>query len=580
MAEYFKNKFALTEKGSKDLVKAIFACTLTNLSFMFPVGLLYLVLEALIGKYFGNENNVQPVAVYIGISLVLLAVIYIFERFQYNATFLASYEETANKRISIAERMRKIPLSFFGKRDLADLTTTIMGDCAGLETAFSHYIPELFGSIISVALVGIGLLVFNWKLAIALLWVVPVSFIITAAGKNLQKKMNKRNENSKLQCAEGIQECIENVREIKANNQQKSYLTNIDEKINKLEKINMTSELNTAKFVVTSQMLLKVGIATMTLVAAVLLPKGEVDFVTFLMFLIAASRVFDPLSVNLQNLAAIYSTEIKTDRMKAIENHPIQSGKNDVNYSNFDIKFDHVKFAYENGETVLGDASFTAKQGEVTALVGPSGGGKSTAAKLAARFWDVNGGKITVGGRDISDIEPEELLKNYSIVFQDVVLFNNTIMENIRLGRKGATDEEVVFAAKMACCDDFIKKLPDGYHTMIGENGSTLSGGERQRLSIARAILKNAPIVLLDEATASLDVENESKVQMAISRLIKNRTVLVIAHKLRTVADADNIVVLADGVVKEQGTHEELLNQNGLYNRLWTLQTKSEDWTI
>lgn len=580
MAEYFREKFALTEKGSKDLVKAVLACTLTNLSFMFPVGLLYLVLKSLIGKYFNGGGNVQSVVVYVGISVLLLAVIYVFERFQYNSTFLASYEETANKRISIAERMRKIPLSFFGQKDLSELTTTMMSDCAGLETAFSHFIPELIGAVISVAFVAVGLVIFNWKLSIALLWVVPASFIITAAGKRSQTKMNMKNEESKLDCADGIQECIENVREIKANNQQTDYINHIDKKIKRLEKINLKSELNTAKYVVTSQMLLKVGIATLTLCGAVMIPKGEVDFVTFLMFLIAASRVFDPLSISLQNLAAIYATEIKTDRMKSIENHPIQSGIKDVNYNNFDIKFEHVKFAYETGETVLRDASFTAKQGEVTALVGPSGGGKSTAAKLSARFWDVNGGRITVGGRDISSIEPEELLKNYSIVFQDVVLFNNTIMENIRLGRKDATDEEVISAAKMACCDDFIKKLPEGYNTMIGENGSTLSGGERQRLSIARAILKNSPIVLLDEATASLDVENESKVQMAISRLIKNKTVLVIAHKLRTIADADNIVVLSDGVVKEHGTHEKLIEQNGLYNKLWTLQTQSEEWTI
>lgn len=580
MAEYFREKFALTEKGSKNLVKAVLACTLTNLSFMFPVGLLYLVLKSLIGKYFNGGGNVQSVVVYVGISVLLLAVIYVFERFQYNSTFLASYEETANKRISIAERMRKIPLSFFGQKDLSELTTTMMSDCAGLETAFSHFIPELIGAVISVAFVAVGLVIFNWKLSIALLWVVPASFIITAAGKRSQNKMNMKNEESKLDCADGIQECIENVREIKANNQQTDYINHIDKKIKRLEKINLKSEFNTAKYVVTSQMLLKVGIATLTLCGAVMIPKGEVDFVTFLMFLIAASRVFDPLSISLQNLAAIYATEIKTDRMKSIENHPIQSGIKDVNYNNFDIKFEHVKFAYETGETVLRDASFTAKQGEVTALVGPSGGGKSTAAKLSARFWDVNGGRITVGGRDISSIEPEELLKNYSIVFQDVVLFNNTIMENIRLGRKDATDEEVISAAKMACCDDFIKKLPEGYNTMIGENGSTLSGGERQRLSIARAILKNSPIVLLDEATASLDVENESKVQMAISRLIKNKTVLVIAHKLRTIADADNIVVLSDGVVKEHGTHEKLIEQNGLYNKLWTLQTQSEEWTI
>lgn len=578
MTTYLKNKFALSDKGAKNLVKAIWSCTFLYISFMLPVGLLYLVLRALIAPYVGITAKLQPLIVYVAISVVLIGIIGIFQYIEYNATFLASYEESANKRISIAERLRQIPLSFFDKKDLSDLTTTIMSDCAGLEKAFSHFIPELLGAVISILLVGVGLLIFDYRMAIALLWVIPVAFLICIGGKNKQTKQNIIHQRAKLKRADAIQECIETVREIKANNQSEKYLANIDEILTYSEKINIKAELNTALYVASAQMLLRVGIATMVLMGAKLIAQGTLDFLTLLMFLIAASRVFDPLSTALINLAAIFETELKVDRMKEIENQQIQSGKTNERFDNYDIKFENVKFSYKNNNKE--NVSFTAKQGEVTALVGPSGGGKSTVSKLAARFWDIKSGKITFGGKDISTIDPEELLKNYSIVFQDVVLFNSTVMENIRLGRRTASDEEVKKVAKMAMCDEFIEKLSNGYNTVIGENGSTLSGGERQRISIARALLKDAPIILLDEATASLDVENESKVQQAISTLIKDKTVLVIAHRMRTVAGADHIVVLADGKVKEEGNHDELLKADGLYSRLWNLQTKSSQWTI
>lgn len=578
MTAYLKNKFALSDKGAKDLVKAIWSCTFLYISFMFPVGLLYLVLRALLAPYVGITAKLQPLIVYVGISVVLIGIIGIFQYIEYNATFLASYEESANKRISIAERLREIPLSFFAKKDLSDLTTTIMSDCAGLEKAFSHFIPELLGAVISILLVGVGLLIFDYRMAIALLWVIPVAFLICIGGKNKQTKQNIIHQRAKLKRADAIKECIETVREIKANNQSEKYLANIDEILTYSEKINIKAELNTALYVASAQMLLRVGIATMVLMGVKLIAQGTLDFLTLLMFLIAVSRVFDPLSTALINLAAIFETELKVDRMKEIENQQIQSGKTNERFDNYDIKFENVKFSYKNNNKE--NVSFTAKQGEVTALVGPSGGGKSTVSKLAARFWDIKSGKITFGGKDISTIDPEELLKNYSIVFQDVVLFNSTVMENIRLGRRTASDEEVKKVAKMAMCDEFIEKLSNGYNTVIGENGSTLSGGERQRISIARALLKDAPIILLDEATASLDVENESKVQQAISTLIKDKTVLVIAHRMRTVAGADHIVVLADGKVKEEGNHDELLKADGLYSRLWNLQTKSSQWTI
>lgn len=578
MTTYLKNKFALSDKGAKDLVKAIWSCTFLYISFMLPVGLLYLVLRALIAPYVGITAKLQPLIVYVAISVVLIGIIGIFQYIEYNATFLASYEESANKRISIAERLRQIPLSFFDKKDLSDLTTTIMSDCAGLEKSFSHFIPELLGAVISILLVGVGLLIFDYRMAIALLWVIPVAFLICIGGKNKQTKQNIIHQRAKLKRADAIKECIETVREIKANNQSEKYLANIDEILTYSEKINIKAELNTALYVASAQMLLRVGIATMVLMGVKLIAQGTLDFLTLLMFLIAASRVFDPISTALINLAAIFETELKVDRMKEIENQQIQSGKTNERFDNYDIKFENVKFSYKNNNKE--NVSFTAKQGEVTALVGPSGGGKSTVSKLAARFWDIKSGKITLGGKDISTIDPEELLKNYSIVFQDVVLFNSTVMENIRLGRRTASDEEVKKVAKMAMCDEFIEKLSNGYNTVIGENGSTLSGGERQRISIARALLKDAPIILLDEATASLDVENESKVQQAISTLIKDKTVLVIAHRMRTVAGADHIVVLADGKVKEEGNHDELLKADGLYSRLWNLQTKSSQWTI
>lgn len=580
MTNYLKKKFALSDKGAKDLVKAIVACTLTDMSFMFPVGLLYFVVEGLLGKFFKVNYRLYPIWIYMIIAIVLLAIIFIFQRIQYDATFIASYEESATKRITIAEKLRKLPLSFFGKRDLSDLTTTIMNDCSGVETAFSHYIPQLFGSIISMIIVAIGLLIFNWKLLIALLWVVPVAFLLTLAGRSNMKNAGKKVNDLNLKNADSIQECIENIREIKAYNQEEKYLHKVNKNIIKQEKSNIKAELTTAMYVITSQMLLRVGIATMTLVGAKLIVTNQVDFVTFVVFLFAASRVFDPLSITLQNLAAIFSTELKVERMKEIENQKVQEGNDIADFKNYDITFKNVSFSYDGNEEVIRDVSFTAKQGEITALVGPSGGGKSTVSKLVARFWDITSGTITVGGKDISNIEPEELLKKYSIVFQDVVLFNNTIMENIRLGKRGATDEEVIRAAKLACCEEFVNKLPNGYNTVIGENGESLSGGERQRISIARALLKDAPIVLLDEATASLDVENESKVQEAISMLVKNKTVLVIAHKMRTIAEADNIIVLEDGKVSEQGTHKELINKQGLYNKLWTLQTKAAEWTM
>lgn len=576
MIQKLQRKFALSEQGAKDLIKGCIACLFQNLSFMFPVGLLYLLVSDLMGGgVHGPRLTVYIVGCVLCIGLILLTT-----WFQYNATYFATYTESGVRRITLAEKLRKIPLSFFGKKDLADLTSTIMADCTFLEQSFSHFVPELFGSIASTVLVAVGLFAADWRLALAALWVLPVSFAIVGFSAKVQEGLNHRQMDAKMACADGIQECIETVRDLKSNNAEQKYLKGLDQKIKAVEKRAILSEVGTAVFVVSAGLILKLGIATVALVGAILLVDGTLDVLTFFMFLLVVSRLYDPLQSALQNLAAVISTRTNIARMNEILDHPVQTGELRLTNQGCDIVFDHVSFSYNDGETVLRDVSFVARQGEVTALVGPSGGGKTTVSRLASRFWDAGRGQITVGGMDISRVDPETLLSLYAIVFQDVTLFNNTILENIRIGRKDATDEEVIAAARLANCQEFAEKLPDGWHTVIGENGCALSGGERQRISIARAFLKDAPIVLLDEATASLDVENETLIQTALSRLIRNKTVLVIAHRMRTVAGADKIVVLADGTVAEQGTPDDLLNRGGIYSRMVQLQTQSQNWTL
>lgn len=576
MINKLQKRYALSEQGAKDLVKGCLACVLQNLSFMLPVGLLYFLVADLMQGGIPSEKY----TFYIVGCVVCLGLIFLTTYIQYNATYFATYRESGVRRITLAERLRKIPLSFFGKKDLADITSTIMADCTFLEQSFSHFIPELVGSIISTVLVSIGLLVTDWRMAVSALWVLPIAFAIVGFSAKIQERLNQKAMDVKMACADGIQECIETVRDLKANNAEWEYLKGLEKKIRAVEHRSILNEFGLAAFVVTASLILKLGIATVALAGSVLLIKGSVDVLTFFMFLLVVSRLYDPLQGALQNLAAVISTRTNIARMNEILYHPIQQGDAELSNKGYNITFDHVGFAYNTGETVLKDVSFTAKQGEVTALVGPSGGGKTTVSRLAARFWDVNQGKITVGGMDISKIDPETLLSLFSIVFQDVTLFNNTIMENIRIGNKDASDEQVLAAAKLANVDEFAEKLPDGWNTTIGENGCELSGGERQRISIARAFLKNAPIILLDEATASLDVENETLIQTALSRLIADKTVLVIAHRMRTVAGADKIVVLFGGSVAEEGSPEKLMKQNGLYARMVKLQTKSQNWKL
>lgn len=575
MIEKLQKKYALSRQGAKDLVKGCVACFFQYLSLMVPIALLYYLVSDLMNGDAGYRKWF-----YIGGCVVCVILILVTTWFQYNGTFFATYIESGVRRISIAEKLRKLPLSYFGKRDLADLTSTIMNDSAVLETAFSHFIPELVGSVASTTIVALGLFAFDVKMAFAALWVLPVSFAIVLSSSKLQQKLGRKQMDAKMACADGIQECIETVQDLKSNNAENEYLKGLFKKVDNVEKRMIVSEFGNAAFVVSASLVLKLGIASVALTGAYLLTRGELDVLTFFMFLLVASRLYDPLQGALQNLAAIISTKTNIARMKEILDHDVQTGSEKLTNKGYDIQFDHVKFAYDTSETVLEDVSFTAKQGEVTALVGPSGGGKTTVSRLAARFWDASSGKITVGGMDVSKIDPEKLFSLYSIVFQDVTLFNNTIMENIRIGRKDATDEEVIAAAKLANCEEFAMKLPDKWNSMIGENGCELSGGERQRISIARAFLKNAPIILLDEATSSLDVENETLIQSALSRLIKDKTVMVIAHRMRTVAGADKIVVLSDGKVAETGTPDELMKKDGIFAHMSKLQTQGQNWNL
>ena len=577
---YLQKKYALSEQGAKDLFKGIIYSALAYISLMLPVALLAYVLSVLLAPLLGQGQKNINTLLYTVIGIAVLALIFVLHYLQYTVTYIGTYEESERRRITLAEKLRTLPIRFFHERDLSDLTSTIMGDCAGFEHAFSHTVAQFWGSILSTAIVCIALLIYDWRMGLALLWVAPISFAIVILSRKLQVKMGKKHINAKLELADGIQECLETVQDIKACNLEEQYLKKLDQKIDNSEKAQISSETMTASLVTAGQMILRLGLATVIVVGNALMLKGETNLFSYILFLIAASRLYDPLSGAMTNMAELFNVDLQVDRLKSIQNYPEENGKKEYSTNGYDITFDHVGFSYEPGKPVLRDVSFTAKQGQVTALVGPSGGGKSTIANLAAGFYAVDSGKITLGGTDIAPIDSVALMKDFSIVFQNVVLFNNTIMENIRVGRKNATDEDVIKAAKAANCHDFIEKLPNGYQTVIGENGSTLSGGECQRLSIARALLKDAPVILLDEATASLDVDNETEIQEAITHLVQGKTVLIIAHRLRTVESADQIIVLDGGVVAESGTHNELMQRNGLYHKLVELQTAAFDWKI
>ena len=574
----FQRKYALTDQGVRNTKKGAFWTVIVNLVVMGGMGILYLLMYGLMGTLTDGAPLPGP-ALFLGLVIAFVILSFVTHLQQYHATYGLVYNEVKSTRLSLAERLRKLPLGYFGKRDLADLTETLMGDVNRMEHVWSHVLGYLYGAYISTAIIAVCLLVYDWRLAIACLWGVPVAFSLLFGTRKISARASERTKKAAVRVSDGIQEALENIREIRATNQEARYLAGRNQKIDDHEKVTIQGELGTGIFVNAASVIMRLGVATTILAGASLIVSGQIDFMLLFLFLLVITRVYAPFDQSLALIAELFVSQVSADRMNEIYDTPTAEGAEVFQPKGHDIVFDHVGFAYDN-KKVLDGVSFTAREGEVTALVGPSGSGKSTCARLAARLWDVTEGTIRVGGVDISTVDPEALLTDYSMVFQDVVLFDDTVMENIRLGKRGATDQEVRAAAEAANCGEFIRRLPQGYDTPIGENGAKLSGGERQRISIARALLKNAPIVLLDEATASLDVENETKVQGALSRLLAGKTVLVIAHRMRTVAGADHIVVLENGHVAEQGTPAELMGKGGLYRRMVELQSHSAQWQL
>ena len=574
----FQRKYALTGQGVENVKKGTFWTVIVNLVVMGGVSILYLVMSGLMTALTGGASLPSALPVLAGLGIFVL-LSFLTHLQQYKATYGLVYREVKATRLRLAERLRKLPLGYFGKRDLADLTETLMGDVNRMEHVWSHVLGYLYGSYISTAVIAVCLLWYDWRLAIACLWGVPVAFVLLFGSRKSTERQAEQTKEAAVRVSDGMQEALENVREIRAANQEDRYLSGLYRKIDDHERVMIRGELVTGLFVNGASVIMRLGVATTILVGAQLILAGQIDFMLLFLFLMVINRIYAPFDQSLALIAELFVSQVSADRMNGLFDTPIAEGTETFCPKGYDIVFDHVDFAYDK-EAVLQDVSFTAREGEITALVGPSGSGKSTCARLAARLWDVTGGSIRVGGVDIATVDPEMLLSDYSMVFQEVVLFDDTVMENIRLGKRGASDAEVIAAAKAANCQEFVSKLPQGYQTPIGENGAKLSGGERQRISIARALLKDAPIVLLDEATASLDVENETKVQEALSRLLTGKTVLVIAHRMRTVAAADHIVVLKEGKVAQQGTPKELMAQGGLYRRMVELQSESARWNL
>ena len=570
MINYLKHKYALSDEGCKKMILAIIFTTINNLILMLPVVIIYIFISCLIDNSL-STSNIPLFMILILISLLLMAL---GNLFQYRSTFLYTYIESGNRRRSLAEKLRKLPLSFFSKKDLVDLTNTIMNDCSMIETGSSHWIPELIASIISSIIVVIGLLLYDFRLGLAASFVLPISFIIVFSSKSVINKINKKSTEYKLSYLGSLEEELESLRDLRSNNMLEEYNNNLSKKIRRVEKYNFKSEFINSIYVSSAQMILKLGIALVSLVGGILLSNNQIDLLKFIMFMIIVARIYSPLEASLINLAAVINLDTNCKRMDEILSSKEQTGSKELTNNGYDIVFNNVTFSYDNKDNIIKNVSFTAKCKDVTALIGDSGSGKTTISRLITRFWDINSGSITIGGMDISKIDPETLLTMFSIVFQDVILFNDTIMENVRIGKKDASDEEVYQALKLANCIEFVEKLPDKYNTIIGENGSKLSGGERQRISIARAFLKDAPIILMDEASSSLDVDNESLVQKSISKLIKDKTVIIIAHRMRTVREADKIIVLKDGRIVEEGSPSLLYQKDGIYKHMVMLQSE------
>ena len=581
----FKKKYALSDQGMKIVVLGTLWTTLTNLIIMAGTASLLLVMNAFV-EHLTAGAPLPKVLPYLAGLLVFALILFGTSWFQYSYSYGAVFSQTGTQRIDLAERLRKLPLSFFGRRDLADLTDTILGDVATMEHAYAHALSQLYGAVVSSVLIFLSLLPINWALDLAAFWSVPVAFAIIFATRRFVEASSRRTRQAQIRVSDGIQEALDCVREIHATNQEDRYLERLFSIIDDTEATTVRTEMTNGLILNSAMVVLRLGVATTFLVAAGLIIQGRIDFMVMFLFLLMVSRIYSPFDQALMLVSELFQSQGSARRIRSINEEPVAEGSTEFHPDGHDIVFDHVAFSYPGlagkaaGEPVLEDVAFTAKEGEITALVGPSGSGKSTCARLAARFWDAAAGSITVGGVDVSKVDPEVLLRDYAVVFQDAMLFDDTVMGNIRMGRCGASDEEVLAAARAANCDQFVSRLPQGYRTMIGENGSRLSGGERQRISIARATLKDAPIVLLDEATASLDVENETQVQEALSQLLVGKTVMVIAHRMRTVEQADKIVVLDHGRVVEQGSPQKLMAADGEFARMVRLQGESAGWSL
>lgn len=580
-----QKKYALSDKGIAGVKRGTLWTTIANLIVMLGMAALFLLMDAFM-KHLSQGAALPDAAPFLVGLAVFFVALFASNWQQYYYAYCVFYEECGNQRIDLAERLRRLPLSFFGRRDIADLTETIMGDVQTMEHAYSHVLGELFGAVAATSIVCVASLFFNWQMTVAAFWSVPVAFALLFLTRKPMEPVTRRTREAGVRVSEGVQETLDCVREIRATNQKESYLGKLNGKIDEAEAVVAKGELANGLIVNSAMAVLRLGMATTLVCGAALVASGQIDFMMMFAYLLMVSRIYAPFDQALMLVAELFASRNSARRMKEIMNEPVATGSVEFAPENHDISFEHVAFSYgagddgRSGDDVLSDVSFTAKEGEVTALVGPSGSGKSTCARLAARFWDATSGSVKVGGVDVASIDPEALLRDYAIVFQDVLLFDDTVMGNIRLGRHDASDREVLMAAKAANCDEFVSQMPDGYNTMIGENGSKLSGGERQRISIARALLKDAPIVLLDEATASLDVENETQVQEALSRLLAGKTVLVIAHRMRTVENADKVVVLKNGVVIEQGSPAELKASGGEFARMVELQREAGAWNL
>ena len=571
MFNKIKEKYHLSDAEAILIKKGILFNTLSNISKMLPVGICAYVLSQMYSIITNKNYSVElPILRYLGVSATAILLMILLSYIEYTKTFIDIYQESANRRISISEFLRKLPLSFFAKRDISDLTTVVMTDTSGIEHALAHVIPQCYGTVLSTVVIFLSMLIFNFKMAMSLFWVIPIAFAVVLLSRKLQKSYSEKFKNEKLASSDQIQTTLEIIKEIKSFSLEEKQKKSIKVQLDAFEKKQRESELFSATILASAQMVLKLGIATVILVGAYLLLHGEIDLFTYIIFLFSAGLIYDPIHALMNSLTEIFSTDVLVKRMDDIKKEHINVEPFSAKTDDMSIKFDNVTFGYDD-EDVLKNVTFTVKSGSKTALVGSSGSGKSTVLKLAAGFYKASSGNIFLGGTDISNVDDETLLKYYSVVFQDVLLFDGTIMDNIRLGNKNATDDEVKKAAKLANCDSFVSNLPNGYMTTIGENGKLLSGGEKQRISIARAIIKDAPIVLLDEVTSALDIQNENLIQKAVSHITKNKTVIVIAHKLNTIKDCDNILVFDKGKIVEQGTHEELLKQNGYYKKLYDM---------